>query len=176
MGKRLELLKELVPGALPVAVLWDVDNLLFWKSAEAAARSRAWKVLSFEVRDAGQIEGAFKAATDAHAGAILVDAGPVLFAQRRRVSELALKNRLPAMYELRAFVEAGGLISYGTEVNDTWRRAAVYVDKILKGTKPRELPIEQPTKFELVINLTTAKVLRITIPPPLQMRADESIQ
>jgi putative ABC transport system substrate-binding protein len=176
MGKRLELLEELVPGALPVAVLWDLGNLLFWKSAETAARARAWKLLSFEVRDVGQIEAAFKAATDARAGALLIDSGPVLFPQRRRVAELASKSRLPSMYELRPMVEAGGLISYGTEINETWRRAAMYVDKILKGAKPSDLPIEQPTKFELVINLTTAQALGITIPPSLLLRADDVIR
>jgi len=176
MGKRLELLKELVPGASPVAVLWDRGNFTFWPAAEAAARDRGWKLLSFEVRDVGQIEAAFKAATDARAGALLVDAGPVHFPQRRRVAELAARNRLPAMYELRPFVEAGGLISYGVDINDIWRRAAGYVDKILKGAKPADLPIEQPTRFELVINLKTAKALGLTIPQSLLLRADEVIQ
>ena len=176
LGKRLELLKELVPGPAPVAVLWDRGNVLYWPAAEAAARARGWKLLPFEVRDVGQIEAAFKAATDARAGALLVDAGPVLFTQRRRVAELAARNRLPAMYELRPQVEAGGLISYGTDINDIWQRAAGYVDKILKGAKPGDLPVEQPTKFELVINLRAAKALGLTIPPSLLLRADEVIQ
>jgi len=176
MGKRLELLKDLVPGASPVAVLWDRGNVLFWPAAEAAARGRGWKLLPFEVRDAGQIEATFKAATDARAGALLVEAGGILFVQRRRISELAAKSRLPAMYELRPYVEAGGLISYGTEINDIWRRAAVFVDKILKGAKAADLPVEQPTKFELVINLQTAKTLGLTIPQSLLLRADEVIQ
>jgi putative ABC transport system substrate-binding protein len=176
MGKRLELLKELVPGASPVAVLWDRGNVLFWPAAEAAARGRGWKLLPFEVRDAGQIEATFKAATDARAGALLIDAGAVLFPQRRRVAELAAKNRLPAMYELRPFVDAGGLISYGTDINDIWRRAAVYVDKILKGAKAADLPVEQPTKFELVINLKAAKALGLTIPQSMLLRADEVIK
>ena len=176
MGKRLELLKELVPGASPVAVLWDRGNFLFWPAAEAAARGRGWKLLSFEVRDIGQIEAAFKAATDARAGALLVDPGLVLFPQRRRVAELAARNRLPAMYELRPFVEVGGLISYGTDINDIWRRAAIYVDKILKGAKPADLPVEQPTKFNLVLNMKTAKALGLTIPQSLLLRADEVIQ
>ena len=176
MGKRLELLKELVPGAPSVAVLWDQGNVLFWPAAEAAARGRGWKLLPLEVGDVGQIEAAFKAATDARAGALLVDAGGVLFPQRRRVAELAARNRLPAMYELRPYVEAGGLISYGVDINDIWRRAAVYVDRILKGAKPADLPIEQPTRFELVINLETAKALGLTIPQSLLLRADEVIQ
>jgi len=176
MGKRLELLKELVPGAPSVAVLWDRGNVLFWPAAEAAARGRGWKLLPFEVRDVGQIEATFKAATDARASALLVDAGPILFPQRRRVAELAARNRLPAMYELRQFVEAGGLISYGVDINDIWRRAAVFVDKILKGAKPADLPVEQPTKFELVINLKAAKALGLTIPQSLLLRADEVIR
>jgi len=176
MGKRLELLKELAPGASPLAVLWDRGNFLFWPAAEAAARGRGWKLLSFEVPDAGQIEATFKAATDARAGALLVDAGPVLFPQRRQVAELAARNRLPAMYELRPFVEAGGLISYGADINDIWRRAAVYVDRILKGAKPGDLPVEQPTKFELVINMKSAKALGLAIPQTLLLRADEVIQ
>jgi len=165
------LLKELVPGASPVAVLWDRGNFTFWPAAEAAARGRGWKLLSFEVRDVGQIEAAFKAATDARAGALLVDAGGVLFPQRRRVAELAARNRLPAMYELRPYVEAGGLISYGVDINDIWRRAAVYVDRILKGAKPADLPIEQPTRFELVINDKTAKAVGLTIPQSLRLQA-----
>jgi len=176
MGKRLELLKEIIPGASPVAVLWDRSNFLFWPAAEAAARGRGWKLLSLEVGDAGQIEAAFKVATDARAGALLVDAGGVLFPQRRRVAELAARNRLPAMYELRPYVEAGGLISYGTDINDIWRRAAVFVDRILKGAKPGDLPVEQPTKFELVINMKAAKALDLTIPQSLLLRADEVIQ
>ena len=176
MGKRLELLKELVPGAPSVAVLWDRGNVLFWPAAEAAARGRGWKLLPFEVRDVGQIEATFKAATDARASALLADAGPILFPQRRRVAELAARNRLHAMYELRQFVEAGGLISYGVDINDIWRRAAVFVDKILKGAKPADLPVEQPTKFELVINLKAAKALGLTIPQSLLLRADEVIR
>ena len=175
-GKRLELLKQLVPGAAPVAVLWDPGAFLHWQAAEAAARERGWKLLSLEVRDAGEIEGAFKAATGARAGALLATSGAVLFPQTRRVAELAAKNRLPAIYELRPFVDAGGLMSYGADINDIWRRAAVYVDKILKGAKPADLPVEQPTKFELVINLKSAKALGLTIPQTLLLRADQLIE
>jgi putative tryptophan/tyrosine transport system substrate-binding protein len=175
-GKRLELLKQLVPGAAPVAVLWDKEQLPKWHAVEAAARARGWKVVSIEVRHAADIEGAFKAAIDARAGAVLVTPSGVLFPQARRVAELAALHRLPAMYELRPLVEAGGLISYGPDIVETWRRAAVYVDKILKGARPAELAVEQPTKFELVINLKAAKGLSLTIPPSMLLRADEVIE
>jgi putative ABC transport system substrate-binding protein len=175
-GKRLELLKELVPGAALVAVLWYRANLPSWQAAESAARERGWKLLSLEIRDAGEIEGAFKAATGARAGALLVFAGGLFDRHARRIAELAAKNRLPAMYTLRFYVEAGGLISYSADLIEIWRRAAVFVDKILKGAKPADLPIEQPTKFELVINLKTAKALGLTIPPSLLLRADEILQ
>jgi putative ABC transport system substrate-binding protein len=175
VAKRLELLKELVPGAAVVAVLREPGTLGVWQQAEAAARERGWKLLSLEVRDAGEIEGAFKAATAARAGALLVISGGSL-AQAGRIADLAARSRLPAIYSLRAFVDVGGLISYGSDINDLWRRAAGYVDKILKGAKPADLPIEQPTKFELVINLKTAKALGLTIPQSLLLRADEVIQ
>ena len=133
-------------------------------------------MLSVEVRDGDDIETLFKAATDARAGALLVFAAGILFPHARRVAELAAKSRLPAIYELRPYVEAGGLICYGADINDIWRRAAVFVDKILKGAKPGDLPVEQPTKFELVINLKTAKTLGLTIPQSVLVRADELIQ
>ena len=159
-----------------MAVLWDRASLPYWQAAEAAARERGWKLLSLEIRDAGEIEGAFKAATGARAGALLVLAGGLLFPHARRVAELAARSRLPAMYELRPYVEAGGLISYGADIIEIWRRAAVFVDKILKGAKPADLPVEQPTKFELVINLKAAKALGLTIPQSILLRADEVIQ
>ena len=174
-GKRLKLLKELVPGAAPVAVVWNPPDILPWRAAEAAGRERGWKMLSLEIRDAGEIEGAFKAATDARASALLVFAAGILYPHRRRVAELAVKSRLPAMYELRPYVEAGGLISYGADITDIWRRAVGFVDKILKGAKPADLPVEQPTKFELVINRSAAKSLGLTIPQTLLLRADEVI-
>ena len=117
-----------------------------------------------------------RAATGARAGALLVFAGGLLYPQTRRVAELAAKSRLPAMYAFRPQVEAGGLISYGADINDIWRRAAVFVDKILKGAKPADLPVEQPSKFELVINLKTARSLGLTIPQSLLLRADTVIQ
>ena len=170
--------KELVPSAAPVAVLWNHasrNSLRYWQAAESAARAREWKLLKLEIRDPGEIDGAFRAAADAHAGALLDIAPRLTFARARQVAELASRHRLPAMYDLREYVEAGGLISYGADINDIWRRAATYVDKILKGAKPGDLPVEQPTKFELVINLKTAKALGLTIPPSLLQRADEVI-
>ena len=175
-GKRLELLKELVPPAAPVAVLWERPGLLYWQAAEAAARARGGSCVSIEIRDAGEIEAAFSAATDARAGALLVFSTPLFFPQARRLAELAARSRLPAMYELRQHVEAGGLISYGADINEIWRRGAVFVDKILKGAKPGDLPVEQPSKFELVVNLRAAKALGLTIPPSLLLRADQVIE
>ena len=162
--------------AAPVAALWDQASLLDWQAAEAAARERGWRLLSLEIRDADELEGTFKRATDARAGGLLVFSAGVLFTRARRVAELAARSRLPAMYELRPYVEAGGLISYGADIIEIWRRAAVFVDKILKGAKPADLPVEQPTKFELVINLKTAKALGLTIPPSILLRADRVIQ
>ena len=174
-GKRLELLKDLVPGAAPVAVLWDRTALLSWQAAESAARERGWKLLSLEVRDAGEIEGAFRTATGARAGALLVMGG-LAIPQARRIAELAARSRLPAMYPLRPQVEAGGLISYGADILEIWRRGAVFIDKILKGAKPADLPVEQPTKFELVLNRRAAKALGLTIPPSILLRADHVIE
>jgi putative ABC transport system substrate-binding protein len=174
-GKRLEILKEFVPGKAPVAVLQDRAALDSHEAA-AVARERGWKLLFFDVRDAGKLDAAFRAATDARAGALLVLGGGVFFPQAERIAELATRSRLPAMYGLRTYVEAGGLVSYGPDINDIWRRAASYVDRILKGAKPADLPVEQPTKFELVINLKTAKALGLTIPPSLLLRADQVIE
>ena len=176
-GKRLQLLKELVPGAASVAVLWNrPDGLPAWQAAKAAARERGWKVLSLEIRDPGDLEGALKAATKARVGALLVYAGRTLTAQSRRIAELAAKSRLPAMYSGRFFADNGGLISYGADQIAVWHRTAVFVDKILKGAKPGDLPIEQPSKFELVINRKAAKALGLTIPPSLLLRADQVIE
>jgi putative ABC transport system substrate-binding protein len=177
-GKRLELLKELVPGAAPVAVLWDPragPQPLSWRAAEAAARGAGWTLLSLEIRDAGEIARAFTAAVGMRAGALLVLPSGLLDQHAGRIAELAAKNRLPAMYGLRSYVEAGGLISYSADIVAMFRRAAVFVDKILKGAKPADLPVEQPTKFELVINLKTAKALGFTIPPAVLARADQVI-
>ena len=129
-----------------------------------------------EIRDTSAIEPAFKVARDGRASAVLVFAAGVLFPRAQRVAELAAQNRLPAMHDLRQYVDAGGLISYCANINQIWRQAAGFVDRILKGAKPGDLPIEQPTKFELVINTETAKALGLTIPQSLLLRADEVIQ
>jgi putative ABC transport system substrate-binding protein len=175
-GKRLQLLKELVPSAAPVAVLWDQSSLTLWQAAEAVALQRNWKLLSLEIREAVEIEGAFRAATDARAGALLVFAAGLLFPHARRVAELAARRRLPAMYEFSAYVDAGGLISYSADLIEIWRQAAGFVDKILKGANSADLPVEQPTKFELVINMKTAKALGLKIPQSVLLRADRVIE
>ena len=176
-GKRLELLKELVPRAVLVAFLQDPrESQQPWQMAEAAARALGRKLMRLEIRDARGIEGAFKAARAARAGALLVSAGGLLDAHVRRIAQLAAESRLPAMYSLRVYVEGGGLMSYGADLVANNRRAATFVDKILKGAKPADLPFEQPTKFELVINLKTAKALGLTIPQTLLLRADQIIE
>ncbi len=175
-AKRLELLKELVPSPGPIAVFWNGANSSAWKATEAVARERDWKLVSVEVHDGGAIDAAFKAASDGHANAVLVLATGVLFPRAQQVAELAAKRRLPAMYDLRQYVDAGGLISYGANINQIWRQAAGFVDKILKGAKAGDLPIEQPTKFELVISLRAAKALGLSIPSAVLLRADEVIQ
>src|SRR5262245_21892076 len=175
-GKRLELIKELVPGNAPVAVIWNAHAVQGWQAAETAARQRRWQLLSLEVQEFSDIDRAFKRAVDARAGAVLVYAWGIGFRHRQSIADLAAKSRLPTIYEIRPYVEAGGLISYGPEINDIWRRAAIYVDKIIKGAKPSELPVEQPTKFELVINVKTARSLGIAVPPSLLTRADEVIE
>ena len=176
-GKRLELLNELVPGSAPTAVLWDrASSLAYWQAADTAARARRWKLLSLEIRDVGELEEAFKTATAAGARSILVSAASIVFPRARQLAELAARSRLPAIYELRPYVEAGGLISYGADIDNIWRQAATYVDKLLKGAKPANLPIEQPTKFELVINMKTAKTLGLKIPQSLLLRADEVVE
>jgi putative ABC transport system substrate-binding protein len=175
-AKRLELLSELVPGPSPLGIIWHRDDLPDRRAAEDAARKRGWKPLSLEIRHVGEIDAVFKAATDARAGAVIVFAAGVLFSHGRRVAEVAARSRLPAIYLLRPYVDAGGLLSYGPDIREIWRRAAVFVDKILKGVKPADMPVEQPTKFDLVINLTTAKALGLTVPQSLLLRADEVIQ
>jgi len=177
MGKRLELLKALVPGAAPVGVVLDPRvGRRVWQEVQSAARERGWKLLALEIREASDIEKAFNAATGARAGALLVAPSGLPDAHAGRIAELAIKNRLPVMYAFRFYVEAGGLISYGVDISENYRRAAVFVDKILNGAKPADLPIEQPTKFELVINLKAARSIGLAIPQPILSRADEVMQ
>ena len=179
-GKRLELLKEAVPSLSRVALLMSPSipgNVIDLKETESAARALRLRSDLFEVRGASDLDRVLGAATKAGAEALIVFPGqPTLFANRNRLVDLAAKNRLPAMYPLADYVKAGGLISYGVNNLDLFRRAATYVHKILKGAKPADLPVEQPTKFELVINLKTAKALGLTIPQSLLVRADEIIQ
>jgi len=177
MGKRLELLKQVTPTTSPVGVVWDHGRGLYaWQLAEAVARERSWKLISLEIRDGDDVERVFKTAATAGVHSVLVRSEFLLGPYSDQTTKLAIKYRLASMYEYRVFVEAGGLMSYATDLLDSWRRSAVFVDKILKGTKPGDIPIEQPTKFELVINQKTAKALRLTIPPSLLARADEIIQ
>jgi putative tryptophan/tyrosine transport system substrate-binding protein len=176
VAKRLELLRELAPAATLTAVVWERTVLEHWQVAEAAARERGWRLLPIEVRNFADAERALRAASDARAGGLLVLAGGILFPQSRRIAELAIKSRLPAIYSLRPQVEAGGLMSYGADIVDTWRRAAVVVDKIIKGTNPANLPVEQPRKFELVINLKAARSIGLTIPQSVLVRADDILQ
>jgi len=179
-GKQLALLKETVPNASPVAVLWNPANHAFQtlqvKEAEVAARALAVPLLFQGARNPDEFEGAFSAMTRERVGAAQVLADPLFYTNPRRIVDLAARSRLPAVYGARDCVDAGGLMAYGPSYTDIPRRAAFYVDRIFKGAKPADLPVEQPTKFELVINLKTAKALGLTIPPAVLARADEVIQ
>jgi putative ABC transport system substrate-binding protein len=178
--KRLELLREAVPGLSRVAALWNPDirgAVLDYKETEGAARLLRLELQSVEVARAEDLDRAFSAVTKQRAQAlVLPGANPVGFINRGKIATFAQRNRLASMYPTREYVEAGGLMSYGPSLPDLFRRAAIYVDKILKGAKPADLPVEQPTKFELVINLKTAKALGLTIPPSLLQRADQVIE
>ncbi len=178
-GKRLQLLKEALPALSRVAVLWNPANPLnraVWAETEAAARVLGLQLQSLEVRGPDEFAGAFEAAARGRPGALAAVEDPLILAQRTQVVAFAAKRRLPAMYGLREFVDAGGLMALGVHLPDLFRRAAAYVDKILKGAKPADLPVEQPTRFEFVINLKTAKVLGLTIPQSVLIRADQVIQ
>lgn len=178
-GKRLELLKETIPRLSRAAVLWDPGSqgtTTLFKETEAAARAMKVQLQSLEVRSPEDFERAFKAAAAGLTRALVVLQSPFTATHRRRIVELATNNRLPTMFGEAAHVEAGGLMSYAPSYNDLFRRAATYVDKILKGAKPADLPVEQPMKFELVINLKTAKKIGLTIPPNVLARADRVIK
>jgi putative tryptophan/tyrosine transport system substrate-binding protein len=178
-GKRLELLKEVVPAASRVAILWNPtnsSNSLQIKEISSAAKALSLRILSLEASKADDFEPAFVAMVRERADALSVFADPFLSTHRARLAQLAAKNRLPAMYGNSEYVEAGGLMSYAPSFSDMSRRAATYVDKILKGAKPADLPVEQPMKFELVINLKTAKQIGLTIPPNVLARADRVIK
>ncbi|HEV8581436.1 MAG TPA: ABC transporter substrate-binding protein [Thermoanaerobaculia bacterium] len=178
-GKDLALLKEVVPKVRRVAVLSNPDGPvqpLTISNVKAAARSLGLELQLVEARGPGDFDRAFAAMAKERVGALFVVTDPVFIPHRARLVSLAAKSRLPSIFTQRADVEAGGLLSYGPSFADMYRRAAAYVDKILKGARPADLPVEQPTKFELVINLKTAKALGLTIPPSLLQRADEVIQ
>jgi putative tryptophan/tyrosine transport system substrate-binding protein len=179
IAKRLQLLKEAVPGISRIAVLLKSGTpwANLWRGeSDAAAQALGLHLQGVEVRDATEFERAFSDMARDRAEALVVDNDAMFWDHRKELADLALKHRLPTMFEGREHVEAGGLMFYSARDPDLYRRAATYVDKILKGAKPADLPVEQPTKFELVINMKTAKRLGLTIPPPVLARADEVIQ
>jgi len=178
-AKQLQLILETVPKASRVAVLWNPTSPFlrsYWSVAQAAAPALGVVLQSLEVQDASQYETAFKAIGRDRADALVVLSDSFATFHRARIAELAAEHRLPVLYGHRQYVEAGGLMSYGPSLFDVYRRAAAYVVKILKGTRPADLPVEQPTKYELVINLKTAKALGLELPPTLLARADEVIE
>jgi putative ABC transport system substrate-binding protein len=178
-AKRLELLREAVPGLARMGVLWspaDPGMTLQFNMVQDIAQPLGLQIQNVQVRDPSAFEGAFQAASNGRVGALLVFAQPFTLRHRTQIVDLAGKSRLPAIYTSRSFVDAGGLMAYGASLPELYRRAAIYVDKILRGAKPADLPVEQPTKFELVINMKTARTLGLKIPQSLLIRADEVIQ
>jgi ABC-type uncharacterized transport system substrate-binding protein len=177
-GKQLELVKEMLPKVKRVAFVWDPANAalnLRFKEVKMAGQTLGLQIESLEVRTANELESGLESATGKHVGALIVPP-PIASAYRKQIVDFAAKNQLPAMYEDSEVVERGGLMSYGTNGADLNRRAAIYVDKILKGAKPADLPVEQPTKFEFVINLKAAKQIGVTVPPNVLARADKVIK
>jgi putative ABC transport system substrate-binding protein len=177
-AKWVELLREVVPKASRLALLWNPKTMLTARAKEVQDRAKALRVKleSFEVRGADEFDGAFVAMIKKRVDGLIVLADPLTVRYRTRIVELAATNRLPTIYSFAEFVRVGGLIAYGTSVPDVFRRAAIYVDKVFRGARPADHPIEQPTKFELVINLKTAKALGLTIPQSLLLRADQVIE
>jgi putative tryptophan/tyrosine transport system substrate-binding protein len=178
-GKRLELLQEAVPKLSHVAVLWNTDfpgSTLAFKETQTAAHALGLQLQSLEVRSPDEFDQAFAAMTREHADALVVISNELFFGHRRQLAELTVRHRLPAMFHLREYAEAGGLMAYGADAADMYRRAATYVDKILKGTTPADLPVEEPTKFTFVINLKPAQALGVTLPPHLLYFAEQVIQ
>ena len=178
-GKRLELLKEAVPGVVRMAAIYNMGNPTFalrWKQVELAARALGTECQLLDVRKPDDIGRAFTTATAQKVGALLMTIDGLMQPNQRMILELAAKHRLPAIYPTREFVENGGLMAYGVSYPDLYRRAATYIDRIFKGANPADLPIEQPTKFELVINLKTAKTLGLDVPDRMLARADEVIE
>jgi ABC-type uncharacterized transport system substrate-binding protein len=178
-GKRLELLKEILPWLSRVAVIWNAANpysALVFEEIRGAAKTLAIELQSLEVRGPGDFDGVLDSAVRKRADALVAVEDPLTFNHRKQIAESCAENRLPAMYGLREYADAGGLLAYGASQEDLLRRAVGFVDKILKGVKPADLPVQQPTKFELVINLKTAKALGLEVPPTLLARADEVIE
>jgi putative tryptophan/tyrosine transport system substrate-binding protein len=178
-GKRLELLREIVPGLSRVTVFWNPPNPTYGpvlKELEAAAQTLGVKLQRLEVRVPEDFEGAFEAAIRQRAGALIAPGDPLVANRPKMVADLALKYRLPTITDIKEFVEAGGLLSLGLDLVDSYRRAATHVAKILKGAKPAELPMEQPTKFDLFVNLKTARVLGLTIPQSVLLQASQVIE
>jgi putative ABC transport system substrate-binding protein len=182
ISKRLGLLKQAIPGLSRVAALWhptaygEGTMARIVTETEAAARTLGVRLQLVPARSPDDFDSAFATMTREHADALLVSPSPMLFTEHRRIAQLAAQSRLPSMYAAREYVDAGGLMSYGANINDLDRRCATYVDKILKGAKPADLPVEQPTKFDLVINLKAARDLGVVIPPSLLAGADEVIE
>jgi len=178
-GKWVELLKETVPNVTRFSVLWNPTHPVagvFAREAEAAARGLGVSLDFFEARDPHQLDTALSRIEKERTGVLLVLPDPLFFSQRKRIADFATRRHLPSSFLFREFAEAGGLMAYGPNITDSYRRAASYVDKILKGAKPGDLPVEQPTKFELVINLKTAKEIGLTIPQSILFRADKVIK
>jgi putative tryptophan/tyrosine transport system substrate-binding protein len=178
-GKQMELLKESIPRLSRVAIIWNPDSPAGpaqQSYTESEALVIGLRFQSLPVRKASDFDEVFQAAKKEHAGAVLVTANPLMFTHFSQIAELAIKHRLPSIQSQREFVDAGGLMMYGPNEADIYRRAAIYVDKILKGAKPSELPVERPTKFQLIINLKTAQQIGLTIPPQVLARADKVIR
>jgi putative ABC transport system substrate-binding protein len=178
-AKRLELLRQAVPQASRFAQIWDADSAaakIFAQNTERAAQALNMSLQSLAVRSAEEFDGAFASMVRERAAALIVGGSPLFFAERTRLAALAAKHGLPELFNERSYADAGGLMSYGSDFAENFRRAADYVDKILRGAKPADLPVEQPSKFELVINLKTAKALGLTVPPTLLAIADEVIE
>ena len=178
-GKRLEILKETVAKLTNVAVLWDPRNpssKLEWQDSQVAARELGLQLYSLEVSSADKYESALREASRAHSGALSVLSTPLAAAEQEQIVRLAMKYRLPAIYVQESFIASGGLMSYGPNQSERYKRIAVFVDKILKGAKPADLPVEQPTKFEFIVNLKSAKQIGLTIPPNVLVRADRVIR
>jgi putative tryptophan/tyrosine transport system substrate-binding protein len=178
-GKRLELLKELLPGISRVAILWNAANpysALVFKETVSAARALGLELQSLEIRAPADLDGALDAAKAQHADTLITVEDPLTMDHAAKIANFAVENRLPAISGLKVFANAGGLVFYGADLNELFRRSASYIDKILKGEKPADIPVEQPTKFELVVNLKTAKALGLTVPPSILARTDEVIE